>query len=155
LVKLYKNAGAKYFFAMANHHDDFDNFNSKYQSWNATKLGPKKDLMGGWAKAAKNNDLRFGVNVHASHAWAFYEPSQNADKAGPFAGILYDGNITKESGKNTWWDGYDPQELYAQKHPLSQSGVDQGKRNRKHSRVSRIFYVWRDPCLWPVRQTYR
>ncbi len=125
LVKLYKNAGAKYFFAMANHHDNFDNYDSKYQSWNATKLGPKKDIIGGWAKAAQNNGLRFGVSVHAAHAWSFYEKSQKADKAGPLAGVPYDGNITKQSGENTWWDGYDPQELYAQRHVPSLNGDDQ------------------------------
>lgn len=128
LVSLYKNAGAKYFFAMASHHDDFDNFNSKYQPWNATKLGPKKDLIGGWAKAARNNDLRFGVSVHASHAWHFFEPSQGADKSGPYAGIPYDGNITKDQGSGKWWDGYDPQELYAQRHALSEKIANGGEQ---------------------------
>ncbi len=125
LVALYKKAGAKYFFAMANHHDNFDNYNSKYQTWNATKIGPKKDIIGGWAKAAKNNGLRFGVSVHAAHAWSFYEKSQKADQSGPFAGIPYDGNITKDKGKNTWWDGFDPQELYAQNHTPSENGDNQ------------------------------
>jgi len=125
LVNLYKNAGAKYFFALANHHDNFDNYDSKYQRWNSTRLGPKKDLIGGWAKAAKNNGLKFGVSVHAAHAWMFYQTAQRADKNGPFAGVPYDGNITKDSGKNTWWEGYDPQELYAQRHPVGLDGSDQ------------------------------
>ncbi len=119
LVALYKLAGAKYFVALANHHDNFDNYDSSYQQWNSIKLGPKKDLIAGWANAAKKNGLRFGVSVHASHAWMFYEKAQKADTAGNFAGIPYDGNIKKESGKNTWWDGLDPQELYAQHHALS------------------------------------
>jgi len=125
LVNLYKNAGAKYFFALANHHDNFDNYDSKYQRWNSTRLGPKKDLIGGWAKAAKNNGLKFGVSVHAAHAWMFYQTAQRADKNGPFASVPYDGNITKDSGKNTWWEGYDPQELYAQRHPVGLDGGDQ------------------------------
>ncbi|MGZ3755544.1 MAG: alpha-L-fucosidase [Mucilaginibacter sp.] len=128
LVSLYKNAGAKYFFAMASHHDDFDNFNSKYQPWNSTRLGPKKDLIGGWAKAARNNNLRFGVSVHASHAWHFFEPSQGADKTGPYAGVPYDGNITKDSGSGKWWNGYDPQDLYAQRHALSEKIKDGGQQ---------------------------
>ncbi|QEC69210.1 alpha-L-fucosidase [Panacibacter ginsenosidivorans] len=126
LVELYKNAGAKYFVAMANHHDNFDNFKSSYQSWNATKYGPKKDLIEGWAKAAKKHGLPFGVSVHASHAWMWYEPSQRSDKTGTFAGIPYDGKLTKTDGKNKWWDGLDPQELYAQNHPLSPDGIDFG-----------------------------
>lgn len=124
LVSLYKSAGAQYFMAMANHHDNFDLYNSKYQTWNSTVLGPKKDLIGGWAKAAKNNGLPFGVSIHATHAWRFYETAQRSDKSGPYAGVPYDGKITAADGKNKWWDGYDPQQLYAQGHPLSQDSLD-------------------------------
>ena len=106
LVSLYKNAGAKYFVALANHHDNFDLYNSKYQKkWNSTLIGPKKDIIGGWAKAAKNNGLPFGVSVHASHAWSWYEVAQRSDKQGPYAGIPYDGKLKKSDGKGKWWDG--------------------------------------------------
>src|SRR5436190_12777674 len=66
LVTLYKRVGAQYFFAMASHHDNLDMWNSKYQSWNTTKVGPKKDIIAGWAAAAKKNQLPFGLSVHAS-----------------------------------------------------------------------------------------
>ncbi|MET3877351.1 alpha-L-fucosidase [Chitinophaga sp. OAE865] len=116
LVALYKKAGAQYFVAMANHHDNFDNYNSKYHPWNSTKLGPKKDIIGGWEKAARSQGLPFGVSVHAAHAWTFYETAQGADKNGPLAGVPYDGKLTKADGKGTWWEGLDPQVLYAQSH---------------------------------------
>ncbi len=126
LVGLYKNAGAQYFVAMANHHDNFDNFNSKYQPWNAVNTGPKKDLVGGWAKAAAKHGLPFGVSVHASHAWSWYEVAQRSDKNGPLAGVPYDGKTTIASGKDKWWNNLDPQELYAQNHPLSEQSADNG-----------------------------
>ncbi|MEI7809586.1 MAG: alpha-L-fucosidase, partial [Verrucomicrobiota bacterium] len=66
--------------------------------------------------AARKNGLRFGVSVHASHAWSWYEPAQGADTNGPLAGVPYDGKLTKADGKGKWWDGLDPQELYAQNH---------------------------------------
>lgn len=119
LVALYKRAGAQYFFAMANHHDNLDMWDSKYQEWNTTRVGPKKNILEGWSKAAKKYKLPFGLSVHASHAWMFYETAQKADTSGEYKGIPYDGNITKAQGKGTWWDGLDPQELYAQNHPLS------------------------------------
>ncbi|MDO6430284.1 alpha-L-fucosidase [Flavitalea sp. BT771] len=126
LVELYKKAGAKYFVALANHHDNFDLYDSKYQSWNSVKMGPKKDLVGGWARAAKAQGLHFGVSVHASHAWRWYETAQRSDKNGPLAGVPYDGNITKTDGKGKWWEGFDPQELYAQHHPLSKDSLIDG-----------------------------
>lgn len=124
LVALYKRAGAKYFFAMANHHDNLDLWNSRHHAWNAVNAGPKKDIIGGWAKAARNNGLPFGVSIHAAHAWTWYEVAQRADKNGPLAGVPYDGKLTKADGKGTWWEGLDPQLLYAQNHPLSADSQD-------------------------------
>jgi len=131
LLALYKRAGAQYFFALANHHDNFDNFDSKYQPWNSVNLGPQKDLIAGWAQAARKNGMRFGVSVHAAHAWSWYETAQGADKDGPLAGVPYDGKLTKADGKGTWWEGYDPQDLYEQRHAPS---PDFRKLLRLHSR---------------------
>ena len=121
LVALYKRVGAQYFFAMANHHDNLDLWDSKYQAWNSTHVGPKKDIVAGWAKAAKKQGLPFGLSVHATHAWTWFETSQRADTTGPLKGVPYDGKLTKADGKGTWWEGLDPQELYAQNHPLSKN----------------------------------
>lgn len=132
LMSLYKHAGAQYFVGMANHHDNFDNYNSRYQPWNSVNMGPKKDLIGGWAKAARKQGLHFGVSIHAAHAWLFYETAQRSDKNGPLAGVPYDGKLQKKDGKNTWWEGYDPQDLYVQNHPLS-TGSD---------KVSTIHKQW-------------
>ncbi|HAN00189.1 MAG TPA: alpha-L-fucosidase [Marinilabiliales bacterium] len=121
LVALYKKAGAQYFFAMANHHDNLDLWDSKYQEWNTLRVGPQKNIMDGWAKAAKKNNLPFGISVHATHAWTWFETSQRSDTAGEFVGVPYDGKLTKADGKGTWWEGLDPQELYAQNHPLSKN----------------------------------
>lgn len=116
LLGFYKQCGAKYFMALANHHDNLDLFDSKYQPWNSVALGPKKDLIGGWERAARKHGLRLAVSVHASRAWSWYEPAQGADKDGPLAGVPYDGKLTKANGKGQWWDGLDPQDLYVQNH---------------------------------------
>jgi len=119
LVALYKRVGAQYFFAMANHHDNLDLWDSKYHEWNSVRVGPKKDIVSGWAKAAKQQGLPFGLSVNASHAWTWFETAQRADTTGPLKGVPYDGKLTKADGKGTWWEGLDPQELYAQNHPFS------------------------------------
>jgi len=126
LVALYKRAGAQYFFAMANHHDNLDLWDSKYQEWNSVRVGPKKNIISGWAAAAKKYKLPFGLSVHAAHAWSWYEVSQHSDTTGPLRGVPYDGTLTKADGKGTWWEGFDPQELYAQNHPLSKDSYNPG-----------------------------
>jgi alpha-L-fucosidase len=116
LIGLYKRAGAKYFMSLANHHDNFDCFDSKYQTWNAVALGPKRDIVGGWEREVRRAGLRFAVSVHGSRAWSWYEVAQGADATGPLAGVPYDGHLTQADGKGLWWEGLDPQELYAQSH---------------------------------------
>lgn len=119
LVERYKRLGAQYFFVLGNHHDNFDLWDSKYQAWNSVNMGPKRDILEGWAKAAKKHGLPLGISFHADHAWTWYEPSQRYDVNGPKAGEYYDGKLTKADGKGKWWEGYDPQDLYAQDHPMS------------------------------------
>ena len=119
LVERYKRCGAQYFFVLANHHDNYDLWDSKYQPWNSKNIGPKRDVLGEWAKAAKKCGLPLGLSFHADHAWTWYEPAQRYDLSGPKAGEYYDGTMTKADGKGKWWDGLDPQMLYRQDHPLS------------------------------------
>ncbi|MGO9114355.1 MAG: alpha-L-fucosidase [Thermoguttaceae bacterium] len=118
LISLYKRAGAKFFAAMANHHDNFDMFDSKFQPWNSVAIGPKKDIVGGWAKAARAAGLRLAISCHGDRAWSWYQNAQHADSTGPLAGVPYDGRMTKADGKGLWWDGLDPQDLYAQYHAV-------------------------------------
>ena len=151
LVALYKRVGAQYFMAMADHHDNFDMWDSAYQPWNSTAIGPKKNIIEGWARAAKAQGLPFGVSVHASHAWMWYEPAQGSDKTGPLAGVPYDGKLTKADGAGQWWDGLDPQDLYAQNHAPSDGKVwnwnwedkndqpDQAYCDKFYNRVAELF----------------
>ena len=131
LVRFYKSVGARYFMALGNHHDNMDLWDSKYQPWNSVNMGPKKDILKGWERAARKHGLYFGVSLHADHAWSWYETSQRHDTQGPKKGIPYDGKLTKADGKGKWWEGYDPQDLYAQNHPLSQDSWDNGTIHRQ------------------------
>ena len=139
LVAFYKGAGARYFMALANHHDNFDLYESSYQPWNSTKIGPQKDIARGWADAASKQGLPLGLSVHASHAWSWNEPSQRSDKQGHYAGIPYDGKLRAEDGKGTWWEGLDPQELYAQNHPLSENSEDNMMIHRQWNWGNGVF----------------
>lgn len=126
LVGLYKKIGAKYFFALGNHHDNFDLWDSKYQPWNSVNIGPKRDILAEWAAAARKHGLPFGVSLHADHAWTWYEPSRRYDRNGDKMGIPYDGVLTTADGKGKWWEGMDPQQLYVQNHPLSEGSWADG-----------------------------
>ena len=134
LIKFYKEeCGAEYFFALGNHHDNFDLWDSQYQEWNSKRIGPKRDILAEWSAAAKKYGLPFGVSFHADHAWTWFEPSRRFDMKGDKRGVKYDGWLTKEDGykpnadgTEKWWKGLDPQNLYAQNHDLSDRTWDNG-----------------------------
>jgi len=119
LVKLYKRAGADYLVALATHHDNFDCWNSKYQPWNCVNIGPKRDIVGTWAKVARANGLRFGVSYHGTphRVWDEFLPVRyKSDTTGPLAGVPYDGVQTIADGKGKWWEGMDPQMINGKPH---------------------------------------
>jgi len=91
LMARYKQAGAKYFCVIAQHHDNFDCWNSKFHKWNSVKMGPKRDIVGEWKKAADKYGLRFGVTEHLGASYNWYSVTKRADKAGPLASVPYDG----------------------------------------------------------------
>lgn len=92
LMNLYAKAGARYFFSMGVHHDGFDMWNSKYQPrWNAVATGPRRDIVGLYAAAARKRGLRFGVSEHLSNSYDWLAVSHMADATGELAGVPYDG----------------------------------------------------------------
>ena len=117
LIARYKRAGARIFVALANHHESFDAWDSKHQTWNSASFGPHRDVVGTWAAAARKQGLRFGVTVHQARNWWWFQTSHGADKSGPLAGVPYDGHLTEAEGNDEWWQGLNPQRLYCVKHP--------------------------------------
>ena len=139
LIGLYKAAGAKYFVALANHHDNFDTWNSKYQPWNSVAIGPKKDIIGGWAKVARKNGLRFGVTVHAGRTWSWFDVAHGSDTTGPLAGVPYDGNLTKADGAGTWWEGLDPADLYGPAGAARTDAAEKAYERKLYNRVTDLL----------------
>lgn len=124
LIGLYKAAGAKYFMALANHHDNLDTFDSAHHAWNTLRVGPKRDIIGTWEKVVRKAGLRFGVSNHSAHAWHWWQTAYAYDAEGPRAGERYDAfKLRKEDGAGKWWDGLDPQELYTGPAFVAPNGI--------------------------------
>lgn len=112
LVDIYRDAGARFLIIQGVHHDQFDMWNSKYQPWNSTRLGPKRDLIGEWEKAARKAGIRFGLTFHHEYSWWWWQTAFQSDTKGDKKGVPYDGNLTLADGKGKWWEGLDPKYLY-------------------------------------------
>lgn len=112
LVDIYKDAGARFLIIQGVHHDQFDMWDSKYQAWNSTRLGPKRDFLGEWEKASREAGIRFGITFHHEYSWWWWQTAFQSDTKGDKAGVPYDGSLTLEDGKGKWWEGLDPRYLY-------------------------------------------
>jgi len=113
LLRRYQKAGARYFMAMANHHDNLDLFDSRHHEWNSVRVGPKRDIVGTWEKLVRQTDLKFAVSNHSGHAWHWWQTAYGYDAEGPMKGRRYDAYwLRKHHGKGKYWEGLDPQDLY-------------------------------------------
>lgn len=99
LVDLYRDAGARFLIIQGVHHDQFDMWDSKYQQWNSTRLGPKRDFMSEWEKAARDAYMRFGITFHHEYSWWWWQTAFQSDFTGDMAGVPYDGSLTAEDGR--------------------------------------------------------
>ena len=71
-AELVNKSGARYVVPVAEHHDGFAMYDCAFSEWNAVKMGPRRDIIGELAAAARKQGLTFGVSSHrAEHCWFF------------------------------------------------------------------------------------
>ena len=71
-AELFKKSGAKFAGPVAEHHDGFAMWDTKYSEWNAAKMGPKRDVVGELEKAIKKRDMKFVTAFHHAANWFFF-----------------------------------------------------------------------------------
>jgi alpha-L-fucosidase len=71
---LFEKSGARFAGPVAEHHDGFSMWDTKYTEWNAAKMGPKRDVVGELAKAIKSHNMKFVTAFHHAEQW-FYFPT--------------------------------------------------------------------------------
>jgi len=126
---LFAKAGARYVVPVAEHHDGFAMWDSDLTPWCAGKMGPKRDLIGELAAAARQRNLIFGLSNHRMehHDFAYPAPGVPNDQfdpryAGfygpPIPGEMNEGNASKRFQED-WLarvqeqvDKYQPQLIY-------------------------------------------
>jgi alpha-L-fucosidase len=69
---LFRKAGARFAGPVAEHHDGFSMWNTKYSQWNAAKMGPKRDVVGELSKSIKGHGMKFVTAFHHAENWFFF-----------------------------------------------------------------------------------
>lgn len=70
-AKLFREAGARYVFPVAEHHDGFQMYRSEISVYNAFDMGPHRDLLGELKGAVEEEGLQFCTSSHRAEHWFF------------------------------------------------------------------------------------
>ena len=71
-VNLFQRAGARYVVPVAEHCDGFAMYDSSFTTWDAARMGPKRDVVGELEKASRAKGMHFGVSSHRAEHWWWY-----------------------------------------------------------------------------------
>ncbi len=70
-IALFKEAGARYIFPAAEHHDGFAMYQSRLSRYNAWDMGPHRDIIGELKREALRQGLYFCTSSHRAEHWFF------------------------------------------------------------------------------------
>lgn len=68
----FRNAGAKFAGPVGEHHDGFCMWDTRLTPWNATRMGPKQDVVGKLEQAIRKQGMKFLVALHHAENWWFF-----------------------------------------------------------------------------------
>ena len=88
LVAFVKDNGARFIMPVATHHDNFDMYDSS-NPWNSVNMGPHRDVLGEWKKAAINHGLKFGISTHLYWSPGWWRPARKYQKEGTLEWKLF------------------------------------------------------------------
>jgi alpha-L-fucosidase len=99
---LFRQAGARFVMPVAEHHDGFPLYDCSFTEWSATRMGPKRDLIGELAEAVRKQWLIFAVSSHRAENWWFYDGGAlfNSDVRDPRYAGLYGPAQQRDSQPN-------------------------------------------------------
>ncbi|MEF8811574.1 MAG: alpha-L-fucosidase [Bacteroidales bacterium] len=137
-AKLFKKAGAKFAGPVAEHHDGFAMWDTKYSKWNAANMGPETDVVGELEKAIKGEGMKFVTAFHHAANWGWF----------PVWDETKDCSNPKYSG------------LYGQNHPEVEIYPNKDFLDEWYNKLIEVIdkyepdYMWFDFALDRIREDY-
>jgi len=78
-AKLFEDSGARFVVLVAEHHDGYALWDSRYTRWCSSRIGPRRDIVRELKDAVERRGLVFGVSYHRAEHWWFFEPGTRID----------------------------------------------------------------------------
>ncbi len=89
-AELFEKSGARWAGPVAEHHDGFAMWNTKFNKYNAARMGPKRDIVGELEKAIKKRGMKFVTSFHHDTNWWFFPTwDKRYDCSNPLYSDLY------------------------------------------------------------------
>lgn len=76
---LFEEAGARFVVPVAEHHDGFPMYDSALTDWCASKMGPRRDIVGELAASLRKREIVLGVSSHRAEHWWFFDKGRTFD----------------------------------------------------------------------------
>jgi alpha-L-fucosidase len=132
---LFAQSGAQFAGPVGEHHDGFCMWDTTHSEWNATKLGPKRDVVGELERAIRAQGMRYMVALHHAENWWFFPHwKPQYDTADPRYASLYGAphNLTTPIGEG----------FFDQEKP------DQAFLERWQAKILEVIDKYRPDMLW-------
>ncbi len=78
-VSLFKKAGIKYVMPVAEHHDGFSMYKTEFNKWNATAMGPCRDVLGEIKEECERQGLTLCASTHRAEHYFFMNMGRTCD----------------------------------------------------------------------------
>ncbi|TWU48722.1 Alpha-L-fucosidase [Rubripirellula tenax] len=101
-AKLFKDTGARYVIPVAEHHDGFPMYDCSFTKWDASEMGPKRDIVKELSVSVREQGMKFGVSSHRAFNWMFYVRNEAYDNADPQYADLYGRPMPFLFQENAW-----------------------------------------------------
>lgn len=88
-VNLFQESGARYMIPVAEHHDGFQMYKSKYSKWNASEMGPHRDVLAELKASCDKKRMYMGTSSHRMEHWFFFDHGRD-----------FDSDIAENSGRD-------------------------------------------------------
>jgi alpha-L-fucosidase len=118
---LFQKAGARYAGPVAEHHDGFAMWDTKWSEWNAANMGPKRDVVGELEEAIKKRGMKYVTAFHHAANWFIFPVADkrydtgNPDNAGLYGQYHLPGEKRNQEFLDEWYgkiieviDNYSP-----------------------------------------------
>ncbi|WP_430934618.1 alpha-L-fucosidase [Saccharicrinis sp. 156] len=131
-AELFKKSGAQFAGPVAEHCDNFSNWDSKVNKYNTVNYGPKRDLVGELEKAIKSQDLKFVTTFHHSWEWGWYNR---------WSGLIDTSDVEFDEFYGEWTA---PETFDSFRGGHAASGQFKGKVNPKYAPSRKFANTWKE-----------